>query len=172
MAEKKKAQTLVSIHGNEATQVFDYSKFKTAYDGWKNDCGISGEALKIKSSKSLLDLVSAHGDVQVARPYTDDPVDDGAGNVIELLENNEKAERIMEDLRGTQGPTVNFRYALYHIKNVSFVASRVSTSDAYYQPKVAKGISVLDVFLTGEETNVNDVEEILKKEYIKLERNN
>ncbi|MAG47408.1 hypothetical protein CL617_02285 [archaeon] len=93
-------------------------------------------------------------------------------NVIELLENNEKAERIMEDLRGTQGPTVNFRYALYHIKNVSFVASRVSTSDAYYQPKVAKGISVLDVFLTGEETNVNDVEEILKKEYIKLERNN
>jgi len=86
MAEKKKAQTLVSIHGNEATQVFDYSKFKTAYDGWKNDCGISGEALKIKSSKSLLDLVSAHGDVQVARPYTDDPVDDGAGNVIELLD--------------------------------------------------------------------------------------
>jgi len=86
MAEKKKAQTLVSIHGNEATQVFDYSKFKTAYDGWKNDCGISGEALHIKSSKSLLDLVSAHGDVQVARPYTDDPVDDGAGNVIELLD--------------------------------------------------------------------------------------
>ena len=87
MAKEKKANVGVSIDGSQGTQTFDSSKFKEAYEEWKGQCGsVSGEQMGITSDKTLLDLVAAHGDTQVARPYTDDPLDDGAGNVVELLD--------------------------------------------------------------------------------------
>jgi hypothetical protein len=130
----KKAYKQVEIDGNEATQSFDLDSFKKLYEGWKTECGVSGAQLHMKSSKTLLDLLAAHGDVNIARKSTDDPIDEGAGNVIELIDNMiaeadaieysdisdlQKALKKLKSLKGTKGDPRNIVFTVPKFKSVN-----------------------------------------------------
>ncbi len=82
--DKKKARKRVEIDGNTGEQVFDSESFGQAFEAWKKECGAAGDTLRMKtSSASLLDLVSQHGSYH--RKQTKDPVDMGAGEIVERL---------------------------------------------------------------------------------------
>jgi len=85
-SDKKRARRY-KANGVDLTQVWDFAKLDDAYKEWKGKCeSMSGAALGITGSSSLLDLVKKHGDTEVARPYTDNPLSEGANSIIDTLD--------------------------------------------------------------------------------------
>ena len=85
--KSKKQARRYRANGVDLTQVWDFEKLTTAYSAWKTKCGgLSGAELGMTGSSSLLDLVKKHGDTSVARPYTDNPLDEGANTIIDTLD--------------------------------------------------------------------------------------
>ena len=95
---KKKANRPIKAKGSSAVQEFDYSKFQTMFDAWKQQCGASGAKIGMTSGASLLDVIKQHG--IAARPYTKDKLnrEEGAVTIVELLEEWDNDATILEEV--------------------------------------------------------------------------
>ena len=82
----KKSRVTIENEGNSIEQVFDYAKFKTMFEKWKEDCGKSGEDLHTKSTTTLFTSVSNHGQSGSHRPQSKDKSTLGAGEIVQKLD--------------------------------------------------------------------------------------
>ena len=95
---KKKASRPIKGRGYAGIQEFDYGKFQQMFDTWKTQCNVGGSKLGVTSETKLIDLIKNHG--VVARPYTKNKVSrsEGAGSIVEMLEEWDNDAAILEEV--------------------------------------------------------------------------
>lgn len=95
---KKKASRPIKGRGYAAIQEFDYGKFQEMFDTWQAQCNVGGSKLGTTSGTKLIDMIKNHG--VIARPYTKNKVSrsEGAGNIVEMLEEWDNDAAILEEV--------------------------------------------------------------------------
>jgi len=133
----KKSRVTIENEGNTIEQVFDYAKFKTMFEKWKEDCGKSGEDLHTKSTTTLFTTVSNHGNTH--RPQSKDKSTLGAGEIVQkldkLISDSEELENADEDFLDTAITQLKQVEKKYNPRNILFtipVWSRVNRKNLQY----------------------------------------